>query len=146
MPRSSARRSAQGFSLLELLIAVAIILTIAAIVIPNLMRSRVHANEAGAVSNLRTIGTAQTSYQVAYPQVGYADVLGKLGDPPPNTPPSPAAAGLLSPGLACGTQPCAKGGYSFGVSGVSGTPAYRDRKSTRLNSSHIQKSRMPSSA
>src|SRR3984893_12943378 len=69
----------KGFSLIELLIVVAIILIIAAIAIPNLLRARIAANESSAVSSLRTINTAETSYQTSNPTVGYAALLSDLG-------------------------------------------------------------------
>jgi type IV pilus assembly protein PilA len=69
----------KGFSLIELLIVVAIILIIAAIAIPNLLRARMAANEASAVAGLRTLVTAQVSYQSAYPTTGYAAALANLG-------------------------------------------------------------------
>ena len=62
----------KGFSLIELLIVVAIILIIAAIAIPNLLRSRMAANEASAVGSLRTINTAEVTYSTTYPTVGFA--------------------------------------------------------------------------
>jgi prepilin-type N-terminal cleavage/methylation domain-containing protein len=55
-------RKAAGFTLIELMIVVSIIAIIAAIMIPSLLRSRVHANEASAVENLRVLQSAQTSY------------------------------------------------------------------------------------
>ena len=68
----------KGFSLIELLIVVAIILIIAAIAIPNLLRSRMAANEASAVGSLRTINTAEVTYSNTYPTVGFGN-LGVLG-------------------------------------------------------------------
>src|SRR3954469_2504069 len=74
-------RKQKGFSLIELLIVVAIILIIAAIAIPNLLRSRMAANEASAVRSVRTIHTAEISYNAAYPDQGFADTLTKIGSP-----------------------------------------------------------------
>lgn len=72
-------RKQHGFSLIELLIVVAIILIIAAIAIPNLMRARMAANEASAVSSLRTVVTAENTYQATYPTVGFSPDLASLG-------------------------------------------------------------------
>ena len=71
------RNKQKGFSLIELLIVVAIILIIAAIAIPNLLRSKMAANEASAVGSLRTLNTACVSYSTSYG--GYPDTLAKLG-------------------------------------------------------------------
>jgi len=68
----------RGFSLIELLIVVAIILIIAAIAIPNLLRSKMAANQASAVANLRTMTTASVSYWVTYSN-GYPPSLATLG-------------------------------------------------------------------
>ena len=65
-------RRTKGFSLIELLIVVAIILIIAAIAIPRFLQARMAANEAAAVAALRTLNTAQISYNSAYPTVGFA--------------------------------------------------------------------------
>jgi type IV pilus assembly protein PilA len=69
----------KGFSLIELLIVVAIILVIAAIAIPNLLASRMSANEASAVGSLQAIKTAEYAYFSAYPTVGYATQISYLG-------------------------------------------------------------------
>ena len=81
-------RKAKGFSLIELLIVVAIILIIAAIAIPNMLRARIAANEASAVASLRTISTAETTYASTYPSVGYTCSLTELGPAPSGSPAS----------------------------------------------------------
>jgi len=109
----------KGFSLIELLIVVAIILIIAAIAIPNLLRSRIAANEASAVGSLRTLNTAEITYNTTYPNVGFACSLGAMAPPSSGTSPSSTAAGLIDANLASGT----KSGYSFTLNTCSGTPA-----------------------
>ena len=79
MRKTTKIRKQRGFSLIELLIVVAIILIIAAIAIPNLMRARMAANESSAVASLRTINTGEITYQSTYPTVGYATALINLG-------------------------------------------------------------------
>ena len=102
------RRKARGFSLIELLIVIAVILTIAAIAIPRLLRSRMLANETSAVSSLRTLCTVQVTYESTY-QVGYAPSLLALGPPPVGVAPSAGSAGLIDAVLAAGI----KSGYRF---------------------------------
>jgi type IV pilus assembly protein PilA len=72
------RNHASGFSLIELLIVVAIILIIAAIAIPNLLRSRMAANEASAVGSVRTVNTAEVTYNSTYND-GFSPDLTLLG-------------------------------------------------------------------
>jgi prepilin-type N-terminal cleavage/methylation domain-containing protein len=99
------KNNQKGFSLIELLIVVAIILIIAAIAIPNLLRSRMAANEASAVGSLRTLNTAAVQYNTTY-GIGFPDALGDLA---PATTASSTAADLIDSVLASGT----KSGYDF---------------------------------
>jgi len=110
MKNKAKKHSKKGFSLIELLIVVAIILIIAAIAIPNLLRSRIAANEASAVGSLRTINTAEITYNTTYgATIGFA-TLAQMGPVAGGTAsPTSAAAGLLDATLASGT----KSGYSF---------------------------------
>jgi type IV pilus assembly protein PilA len=110
----------KGFSLIELLIVVAIILTIAAIAIPSLTRSRISANESSAVESLRILTTSEAAYQLAYQS--YACNLTLLGPPPGiSTPVSSATAGLIDATLASGSKSgylfsptaCSAAGYSY---------------------------------
>ncbi len=115
-------RNTQGFSLIELLIVVAIILLLAALAVPNFLRSRMSANEASAVLAVRTVNTAQTTYSVTYPDLGYADTLTKLRHPAPGQPATSNEAGLLDWVLGCAAQPCRKSGYEFTISNINGMP------------------------
>src|SRR5437660_6913035 len=86
----------KGFSLIELLIVVAIILIIAAIAIPNLLRSKIAANESSAVGSVRTIGTAEVTYSSSWGS-GYAVALTNLGGASPCTVATAATACLIDP-------------------------------------------------
>jgi len=112
------KKNQKGFSLIELLIVVAIILIIAAIAIPNLLRSRMAANEASAVGSLRTLNTAAVTYSSTYPSVGYPGTLASLAPPAGGAAADSANSDLVDSVLAAGT----KSGYKFTWSKGTGTP------------------------
>jgi prepilin-type N-terminal cleavage/methylation domain-containing protein len=109
-----------GFSLIELLIVVAIILIIAAIAIPNLLRARMAANESSAAAAVRSITSAEISYYSSYPDIGYAVQLQHLGKTAPCTP-TPTNACLLDDNLANAVPGSAgHSGYQFLATGING--------------------------
>ncbi len=122
----------KGFSLIELLIVVAIILIIAAIAIPNLLRSRMAANEASAVGSLRTINTAEVTFATTYPSVGFG-ALTALGG---------LATACATPTGASSTGACliddvlattaVKSGYNFAIANLTGAPVVVTYTSTAL--------------
>ena len=99
-----------GFSLLELLIVVAIILIIAAIAIPNILRARMAANESAAVSTVRNINNSQATYLNQFSSVGFAASLKVLG---PSANCDQTGACLVDQIIGCAADPCAKSGFQF---------------------------------
>lgn len=110
--RKRSRAKANGFSLIELLIVVAVILIIAAIAIPNLLQAKMSANESAAASSIHAINTAEIAYSTANPLIGFSADLPTLGPAP--------GAGYIDSSLASGK----KSGYNFTyVPDTSSTPS-----------------------
>jgi type IV pilus assembly protein PilA len=111
------RKKQKGFSLIELLIVVAIILIIAAIAIPNLLRSKIAANQASAVGSLRTLNTACIAFSTSYGQ--FPTALAALGPVGSGTA-SSTSADLIDSVLAAGQ----KSGYNFSYAAGTANQSY----------------------
>jgi prepilin-type N-terminal cleavage/methylation domain-containing protein len=117
-------RSQKGFSLIELLVVVAIILIVAGIAIPNLLQSKQRANEAAAVSTLRTLHTSQAAYNSTYGSLaGFAPTLSTLGTAVTC---DQNHACLVDASLGCASEPCTRGGYNYFLASDSTAFPYTD--------------------
>ncbi len=109
--RPAMRRKPNGFTLMELLIVISIIVILLLLAVPNYKKFRMRGNETSAINSLKAIHAAQMLYEGAYPAVGYACTIQALGGETAaqNT---AASSGMLSGDLASGT----KDGYLFTIS------------------------------
>ena len=117
-----ALKEQKGFTLLELLIVIAIILIILSIALPQMSKSRMHAQEMAAIKTMNTINTTEVQYQSQFGK--FANSLAQLGPPPAGGAEGPEASGLISGNLATGTS----SGYNFTITqtpagyGISAVP------------------------
>jgi prepilin-type N-terminal cleavage/methylation domain-containing protein len=123
-------RKQKGFSLIELLIVVAIILIIAAIAIPNLMSARRSANESAGAATVRTLNTSEVTYSTTWQANGYAPDLKTLGPNgvdctvPANV--TATSACLIDNVLGCATAPCKKGAFGYTLTSSASAVPYPD--------------------
>jgi len=110
--QENIRRPRQnGFTLMELLIVISIMLILMLIAIPNFNKMKAQANETSAINSLQAIYKAQIQYQTTYPQNGFACSLQALGGDPKQGAPTPTSAQLLQGDLPNGV----KNGYTFNI-------------------------------
>ncbi len=111
--RNRVRRSPlpNGFTLMELLIVIAIILILMLMAIPTIGVMKKHANETSAINSLRALTQAEIQYESTYPANGYACALTSLGGDPGSGPPTPTSSQLIGADLASGY----KSGYVFNI-------------------------------
>ncbi len=115
--RNRARRPAlaNGFTLMELLIVIAIILILMLMAIPTIGVMKIHANEVSAINSVQAIIKAEIQYETSYPANGFACSLSSLGGEPGSSAPTPTSAQLIQADLASGY----KSGYIFNITNCS---------------------------
>jgi type IV pilus assembly protein PilA len=111
LTRSTHRNRQRGFTLMELLIVMSIMIILMLIAIPNFISMKAQADETSAIQSLRAIYQAQIQYQTNFPSNGFACALTALGGSTSSGPPSPTAAQVLQGDLATGQ----KSGYTFNI-------------------------------
>jgi type IV pilus assembly protein PilA len=112
-----SRRGEAGFTLMELLIVISIMLILMLIAIPNMLNLKASANETSAIQSLRAIQEAEVQYSSQYPANGFACSLTAMGGVASSGAPSAQSAQLLQPDLAGGQ----KSGYTFAVTNCTKT-------------------------
>ena len=112
-----SRHSEAGFTLMELLIVMAVILILMLVAIPSLLNMTIQAHETSALASLRAIQSAEVQYQTNFPANGYACTIGALGGNAGSGPPTPQAAQMLQSTLATGQ----KDGYTFTITNCTKT-------------------------
>jgi len=110
-PRQPDSRQPNGFTLMELLIVISIMLILMLLAIPNFNKMKAQANETSAINSLQAIYKAEIQYQTTYPSNGFACSLQALGGDPKSGQPTPASAQLLQGDLPAGV----KAGYTFNI-------------------------------
>jgi type IV pilus assembly protein PilA len=113
MNTQHSHQNESGFTLVELLIVMSVILIIMAIAIPGMQKAVIRANETSAVSSVRMLSTMENEYSSTYPQHGFACSLAALGGKVGSGAPTPEAAQLINEDLASGN----KSGYTFTITG-----------------------------
>jgi len=111
--RNAVAHQDEGFTLVELMIVMSVMLILMVMIIPNAMKMLRSANQTSAVQTMRNIGSAEVQYSSAYPSNGFSCTLTALGGVPGSGPPSTTAAQVLDPNLAASGT---KSGYTFAIS------------------------------